>query len=66
MRDQEDDKCGDHHLQELQSGGQPEEKAGRPGQDEEECEDSGRHTGETVQEDSDPLDQHQSGDNRKE
>ena len=43
-------------LQELRPGGQPKDQTGRPGQDEEECEDPGRHTRDTVQEDSYPLD----------
>lgn len=66
IRYQEDHKRGDHHLQELRPGGQPEEQTGQPGQDEEEGQDPHDHAGDTVQEDPDPLDQRQGGGNRKE
>ena len=65
MRDQKDHKRGDHHLQELRSGGQPEEQTGRPDQNEEEGKDPHDHAGNTIQENPDPLDQRQGG-NRKE
>ena len=65
MRNQEDYKCRNNHLPELRPRGQPKEKTGRPGQDEEERQDPHDHTGDTVQEDPDPLDQRQDACHRK-